>query len=254
MSARSNYFSWFFSFSRRSYLGFSERRSILAAFLRREPCQLVARSHLIWRRDRQSEGLFCSGRRTEIPPQNFITFVREPVAAFARAWRGELSLYRAAYGLGGVGGALGAAFGDCLLDLSMRGSYINSLVFAAAALGELGFAWICVVGTWRARRKGRHGAISIGLALAFVWAQLLFTAGWVVCSGLADIGLTSPPMEILAEDVLKPEMQALLSPGEAVWAASLLGHLTTDSKEKPRPSEKRARQASGQVRAVQRYM
>lgn len=167
--------------------------------------------------------------------------VRDAAASVGRVWRGEIGLFRAAYGLGGVGGAFGAAVGDYFLDLRLGSDPAQWLLFAGAAIGELLFAWVCVVATSRARRRRHYGMIPVALALVFVWAQLLFTAGWVACSGLAAVGLATPPMRILIDDILKPEMQALLPPSERHRVESLAGHLGANAAENSRlPVQERA--------------
>jgi hypothetical protein len=119
-----------------------------------------------------------------------------------RVWRGELGLYRSAYALGGLSFALVSLIGDTILDMSASaGGATGWLCYSAVGLGELAFAWVAVVATWRAVRRGSrsraYGPISICLALAFVWIQLVLTAGWIGWSGLAGLGLGPTPVDIL---------------------------------------------------------
>jgi hypothetical protein len=110
-------------------------------------------------------------------------------AGFLRVWRGELSLYRAAYGLGGLGLAVVSLLGDVVLDTSASaGNAIGWLSFIAVALSQLAFAWVSLVATWRAARTRRaggraYGTIATSLALAFVCTQLVLTAAWIGWSG-----------------------------------------------------------------------
>jgi hypothetical protein len=132
----------------------------------------------------------------------------------AKIWRGELSLYEAAYALGGLSALFGSLVGDYFLDLPARhGDLLAWLCFAVAAIAELVFALLCTVATWRARHGSdgrRYGPVAIGLALAFVWVQLAFTTGWIGWSAMAGMGLTSPPIDMMANDLLPPEWRAIL--------------------------------------------
>jgi hypothetical protein len=69
-------------------------------------------------------------------------------SAFLHASRGEIGLYRAAYGLGGLGLALASLAGDALLSsAASTGGAIGWLVYVAVAAGEVAFAWFSVVAT-----------------------------------------------------------------------------------------------------------
>ena len=133
----------------------------------------------------------------------------------ANIWRGELSLYEAAYALGGLSALFGSLVGDYFLDLPARHSgLVGWLCFTVAAIAELLFVFVCVVAAWRARygRDGRrYGAIAVGLALAFVWTQLAVTAGWIGWSAMAGMGLTSPPIDTVVSDFLQPKWQEILT-------------------------------------------
>lgn len=154
-----------------------------------------------------------------------MTPIRRLAISSAQVWRGQLSLYRAAYGLGGIGGALGSAIGDYVLDLSSHGGAFQWILFVVVGLGELAFAWVCVVATWRAARWRSYGIISVGFATAFVWVQFVFTAAWIGCSGLAGLGLAVAPITIAANNVFKPEIRALLPPSDRAWSETLLRNL-----------------------------
>lgn len=127
---------------------------------------------------------------------------RGPRSAIARAWHGEIGLYRAAYGFGGVGIALLSLLGDAVSDMSTSaGGAAGWLVFAAVSLCELGFAWLCMVATWRARHgQGtgkRPGPIAVALALLFVALQFVLTAAWIGWVGLSGLGWVSGPAGLL---------------------------------------------------------
>jgi hypothetical protein len=130
-------------------------------------------------------------------------------SALTKIWRGEVSLYRAAYGLGGVGAVALTSAGDFLVGFSTRaGGIIAGGCFALAAFGQLIFTWICIVATWRARRSGPgqpYPAIAIFCAVGFVWLQLALTAAWVGWSGLAELRLVSAPADVLMSRVFQPE-------------------------------------------------
>lgn len=67
---------------------------------------------------------------------------------FLRDWREEIGLYRAAYGLGGLGLALVSLLGDILNSLSaFAGGFIGRLSYSLGGAGELAFAWVPVVAT-----------------------------------------------------------------------------------------------------------
>jgi hypothetical protein len=131
----------------------------------------------------------------------------------AKIWRGELSLYKAAYALGGLSALFGSLVGDYFLDLPARHSGAAGwLYFTLAAIAELAFACVCVIATWRARHGWngrRHSAIAIGLALTFVWVQLVFTTGWIGWSAMAGLSLTSPPIDTLVNGLLLPKWQEI---------------------------------------------
>lgn len=133
--------------------------------------------------------------------------------SLTKIWRGELSLYQAAYGLGGLGAVVASLIGDYALDLSTRlGGLTGWVVFATASTGELVYAWLCVVATWRSRSRGPgqpYGTAAIVVAVAFVWSQLLFTAAWTCWNGLATSGLIATPAEVLITHIIKPEWQML---------------------------------------------
>ena len=72
-------------------------------------------------------------------------------------WRGEIGLYRAAYGLGGLGLALVSLVGDGFLSSAARtGGAIGWLSYVVAGTGELAFASTAIV-TWRAALTGQPG-------------------------------------------------------------------------------------------------
>ena len=119
------------------------------------------------------------------------------------AWRGEIGLYRAAYGLGGLGLVLVSLLGDALLSISaFTGGAIGWLLYIAGGAGELAFAWVSIVATWRAAHRGRPGGgayrpVMVGLAFAFVGIQLVLTAAWTGWSGLAELGVAPEPGDFL---------------------------------------------------------
>jgi hypothetical protein len=116
-----------------------------------------------------------------------------------RAWRGEIGLYRAAYGLGGLGLVLVSLLGDALLSISaFTGGAIGWLLYIAGGAGELAFAWVSIVATWRAAHRGRPGggayrSMMVGLAFVFVGIQLVLTAAWTGWSDLAELGVAPEP-------------------------------------------------------------
>jgi len=124
-------------------------------------------------------------------------------SAFLRVWRGEVGLYRAAYGLGGLGIALVSLLGDTLLSISaFAGGLIGWLSYIAGGAGEFAFAWVSIVATWRAAQRGRpdgrpYGRMAVGLALAFVGLQLILVTAWTGWSGLAELGVAPEPDDIL---------------------------------------------------------
>ena len=90
-------------------------------------------------------------------------------SAFSRAWHGEIGLYRAAYGLGGLGLALVSLLGDALLSISpFAGGIVGCLSYMAGGAGELAFAWVSIVATWRAAQRGRPDGRATGQWLS-VW-------------------------------------------------------------------------------------
>jgi hypothetical protein len=123
--------------------------------------------------------------------------------AFLRAWRGDIGLYRAAYGLGGVGLALVSLLGDTLLSVSsFIGGFTSWFSYIVGGAAQLGFAWVSIVATWRAARKMRpdgraYGRIAVGLALAFVGIQFILVTTWTAWSGLAGLGVAPEPDDIL---------------------------------------------------------
>jgi hypothetical protein len=124
-------------------------------------------------------------------------------SAFLRAWRGDIGLYRAAYGLGGLGLALVSLLGDALLSVSaFAGGVFGCLSYIAGGAGELAFAWVSIVATWRAARRvqpnGRaYGPVAVGLALAFVGIQFILVTVWIGWSGLAELGVAAEPDDVL---------------------------------------------------------
>jgi hypothetical protein len=124
-------------------------------------------------------------------------------SAFSRAWHGEIGLYRAAYGLGGLGLALVSLLGDALLSISpFAGGVVGCLSYMAGGAGELAFAWVSIVATWRAAQRGRpdgraYGPMAVGLALAFVGIQFLLITAWTGWNGLAELGVAPEPDDVL---------------------------------------------------------
>jgi hypothetical protein len=120
-------------------------------------------------------------------------------SAVLRAWRGEISLYRAAYGLGGLGLAMVALLGDAAIAVTGAiGGETGWVCWLAVSAGELLFVWIATVATWRSARRGRpdgrrYGPISVSLALLFVGAQLALTVGWTGWTAGAALGLAPEP-------------------------------------------------------------
>jgi hypothetical protein len=123
-------------------------------------------------------------------------------AAALRAWRGEINLYRAAYGLGGLGLAVAALVGDAAVAVTgAMGDATGWVCWLAVNTGELLFAWIATVATWRSARRGRpdgrrYGPISVSLALLFVGAQLALTIGWMGWTAGAALGLAQEPAAV----------------------------------------------------------
>jgi len=119
------------------------------------------------------------------------------------AWRGEIGLYRAAYGLGGLGLVLVSLLGDALLSVSgSLGGATGWLSYIAGGAGEVAFAWVSIVATWRAARRTRpdgraYGPMAVGLAFAFVGIQFILVAAWTGWSGLAELGVASEPGDVL---------------------------------------------------------
>lgn len=127
-------------------------------------------------------------------------------SAFLRAWRGEIGLYRAAYGLGGLGLLLVSLLGDTVL-YAFAGAVPNWLSYVAGSSGELAFAWVSIVATWRAAQRGRPGGracgpIAVGFAFAFVGIQFLLIAAWTGWSGFAELGLVPEPGGILSHALI----------------------------------------------------
>ena len=106
------------------------------------------------------------------------------------AWRGELGLYRTAYGLGGIGFSVVAVVAELTLDrFAQSGRAAVWLSTIAAVAGELAFAWFLGVATWRALRRGRpdgrrYGRIGAGFALLFVGLQIGTTLAGMAVSML----------------------------------------------------------------------
>jgi hypothetical protein len=119
----------------------------------------------------------------------------------SRIWRGDIGLYRAAYGFGGIGVAIVLLLADALVS-APTSSIAGWLSYLAGGTGELAFAWISVVATWRAARKGRpagrpYGPIPVGFAFAFVGIQLALIVAWTGWNGLADLGVLPDPGDTL---------------------------------------------------------
>jgi hypothetical protein len=137
--------------------------------------------------------------------------IRDPVrrpkpptyaVAVSRAWRGEIGLYRAAYGLGGLGLAIASLVGDAAVAATgAMGSTTGWVCWLTVSAGELLFAWIAAVATWRSARRGRsdgrrYGPISVSLALIFVGAQLVLTIGWTGWTAGAALGWAPEPAAV----------------------------------------------------------
>ena len=125
-------------------------------------------------------------------------------SAFLRAWRGEIGLYRAAYGMGGLGLVLVSLLGDVIL---YAGGAPGWLSYIAGGSGQLAFAWISIVATWRAAQRGRpggrpYGPIAVGLAFAFVGIQFVLIAAWTGWSGLGELGVAAMPGDILSHALI----------------------------------------------------
>jgi hypothetical protein len=125
-------------------------------------------------------------------------------SAFLRAWRGEIGLYRAAYGLGGLGLVLVSLLGDVILCAAGAPGWLSHI---AGSSGQLTFAWISLVATWRAAQRGRpgdrpYGPIAIGLAFAFVGIQFVMIAVWTGWTGLGDLGVVATPGGILSRALI----------------------------------------------------
>jgi hypothetical protein len=129
----------------------------------------------------------------------------EPQArsALVRAWRGEISLYRAAYGLGGLALVAASFLGATVLEISetagIGAGWFSNL---AGDVGGLAAAWFAFVATWRAAQRRRpngraYGVIAVSLALAFVGVQMLVTTAWTGWNGLAEIGMAPDPSSVL---------------------------------------------------------
>jgi hypothetical protein len=146
------------------------------------------------------------------PPKGTRSMQPEPMrcadaqtrSAFLRAWRDEISLYRAAYGMGGLGLVLVSLLRDVVL---YAGGAPGWLSYIAGGSGQLAFAWISIVATWRAAQKGRpggrpYGLIAVGLAFAFVGIQFVLTAAWTGWSGLGELGVAATPGDILSRALI----------------------------------------------------
>jgi hypothetical protein len=86
---------------------------------------------------------------------------------------------------------------------AVTGGAIGWLSYIVGALGELAFAWISIVATWRAARKSRasgnrtYGWLAVSVALLFVGTQFVLIAGWTGWSGLAGLGFVPDPDHVL---------------------------------------------------------
>jgi hypothetical protein len=93
--------------------------------------------------------------------------------------------------------------GDAFLSIAaFAGGAIGWLSYIAGGGGEFAFAWVSIVATWRAARRGRpdgraYGPIAVGAALAFVGIQFLLITAWTGWSGLAALGVAPEPGDVL---------------------------------------------------------
>lgn len=129
-------------------------------------------------------------------------------SAVLRAWRGEITLYRAAYGLGGIGLAVASLLGDAVLEAAPAARHVGWLLWVAVSAGELLVAWVATVATWRSaqrdRRSGcRYGPIALALALSFVGVQLALTVIWIGWTGLARVRLAPRPAALLLNWIVR---------------------------------------------------
>ena len=146
--------------------------------------------------------------RTCMPPKPIRPLGVRKGSSFSSVWRGEIGLYRAAYGLGGLGLALLSLIGDGFLSsAALAGGVTGWLSYAVAGSSELVFASIVIVATWRAARRGQptrgrpYGSLAVGVAFAFVGIQFVLTAGWVGWNGLAGFGAAPRPEQYLLRAV-----------------------------------------------------
>jgi hypothetical protein len=132
-------------------------------------------------------------------------------SAALRAWRGEISLYRAAYALGGLGLAIAALLGDAAIAVTgAMGGATGWICWLSVNAGELLFVWVATVATWRSARRGRpdgrrYGLISVGLALFFVGAQLALTIGWTGWTAGAALGLAPEPAVVALDWLIRSD-------------------------------------------------
>jgi hypothetical protein len=132
-----------------------------------------------------------------------------PDSALLRTWHGEISLYRAAYGFGGIGLAAASLLGDSVLEAAASVGHAGGwLLWSIVSAGELLIAWIATVATWRSAWRGpagtgRYGFLAIGFALLFVGAQLVLTIGWTGWAAVAGLGLAPSPGFVLLDQVIR---------------------------------------------------
>jgi hypothetical protein len=130
-------------------------------------------------------------------------------SALVRAWRGEIGLYRAAYGLGGLGLAVASLLGDAVLEIAAAaGGASGWVAWVLVGAGELLCAWVAAVATWRSARRGRpggrrYGAMAVGLALIFVGVQLALTIAWTGWTALAGLGLAPAPATLALDRLIR---------------------------------------------------
>lgn len=69
-------------------------------------------------------------------------------SALSRIWHGEISLYRAAYGLGGLGLAIASLLGDSVQDAAAAVGHASGLLlWSLASAGEILVAWLAWLAT-----------------------------------------------------------------------------------------------------------
>lgn len=123
-------------------------------------------------------------------------------SAVLLAWRGEISVYRAAFGLGGIGLTIVTLLGDAVVEVTgARGGAVAWACWLIVSGGEVLFAWVAALATWRAARRGRpdgrrYRTIPVGLALVFVGTQLALMIGWTGWTAGAALGMTPEPAAV----------------------------------------------------------